>query len=201
MNRATCCGGIKKTTVWGGIRNPAIFSVFKPRAPRLRRTKIKPRYRWEEPRFLKIHYVRTEFYFHVLGCGVFSENSSGEVWQLRGVVPGSQLWGNLVSAVERCGNGKLSDRGQGICSSCMLWGNKSHLWKNSKPFQSDFKKVVCGGWFLYWHVNTSKDFWLSRLSRLSRCRECHGGVKSTSWHFVTPRDTSWHFKTLRDNYL
>ena len=103
MNRATCCGGIKKTTVCGGIRNPAIFSVFKPRAPRLRRTKIKPRYRWEEPRFLKIHYVRTEFYFHVLGCGVFSENSSGGIWQLRGVVPGSQLWDNLVSAVEGVG--------------------------------------------------------------------------------------------------
>lgn len=34
---------------------------------------------------------------------MFSENSSGGIWQLRGVVPGSQLWGNLVSAVEGVG--------------------------------------------------------------------------------------------------
>ena len=87
----------------GGTRNPVIFSVFKSRAPRLRRTNNKTRLGGKNRQFSKIHYVRTEFYFHGLGCGVFSENSSGEIWQLRGVVPGSWLWGNLVSAVEGVG--------------------------------------------------------------------------------------------------
>ena len=65
--------------MWGGIRNPAIFSVFKPRAPRLRRTKIKPRYRWEEPRFLKIHYVRNRILFSWLGVwGCFQKTAAGE---------------------------------------------------------------------------------------------------------------------------
>ena len=43
------------------------------------------------------------FIFMVGGVGVFSENSSGEVWQLRGVVPGSQLWVIFLSAVEGVG--------------------------------------------------------------------------------------------------
>lgn len=87
----------------GGTRNPVIFSVFKSRAPRLRRTIIKRVIGGKNRQFSKIHYVRTEFYFHGWGYGVFSENSSGEIWQLRGVVPGSRLWGNLVSAVEGVG--------------------------------------------------------------------------------------------------
>ena len=40
----------------------------------------------------------------VLGC--FQKTAAGGIWQLREVVPGSQLWDNLVSAVE--GEGRIN---------------------------------------------------------------------------------------------
>ena len=81
---------------------------------------------------------------------MFSENSSGGIWQLRGVVPGSQLWGNLVSAVEGVGRINFQIEVKVFVRPVCCGGTRAFYEKILSRFRAILKKGF-GCMYLYVH--------------------------------------------------